>query len=1102
VPVINRSALDHSLKSLLSHHQIRPPINPRYLSQNTDSLLRRRGWLRQVRHRLTVGELTMHVLNRKYSSSPMHPKSIFVFLITAAALFFAGAGSLIWLKASAQETLSAANAAPSTTETKISTIAGGGFGSDVPVKQAPMVLPTGVAMDPLGRGFYVVDEVDGTSLLRFVNTSSNNVMLAGVTIQPNHINLIAGGGVQSNDGVLPRDTDLAQITGLAVDPSGNAVYLTIPSFGTIRVINVGQTNFTVVGKTILPGTISTIATPDQAVFRAVAIHPLTREVHFIAGRLVFKLSDTGAQIVVAGGGNPPAGNGDGGPATQARLITPIGLVFDNNNNLLIADGGDARTIPGSVRRINAAGTIITLANALEFPTGIATAPNGDAYVALGNAQQIARVTPQGAKSIVAGNSNMVLCDFNNNPSCGDGGPALQASLSIPDSTANTTLMMAVDNKGLYLPDYRFKRVRFINLTSSSQTIAGTTVSPQTINTIVGSGTASPYDGMPATSAELFVPTGITVDSLGNLFIADTGNNRLRFVNRTTAPITLFVTTPFATTVQPGQIVTLNRDAGDFQPDDRITTALFLTPQGLYSVPNGIFIVDSQAGALIKIPPTSVTGRRSGVIRFLNTSNSDVTFFPNGGEAGIVVPPGHIKDLAGVRPPANPQMLGDGTPANKVALFPTDVVVDRAGNIFIADQGNNRIRKIDANTGIISTVIGDGTQATLFGPTGIAFDNAGRLHIADTRNNRVLRQDVAGGTTFSVIADSSRNLRRPRDLTVDAFGKVFITNAANHQIIDLEAPNNGLGTTSVVAGTGNPAFSGDGGPGTQARLNLPNPGTATNDIQVTCSIITLPNGDMLFTDTINNRVRMLKLESTTLPVASVSAASFAAGMLAPESITAAFGEKLATGVQIADTVPLPTRLAGTTVKIRDSVGIERNAQLFFVAPSQINYLIPSGTVSGPAFITVTGGDGTISTGSLNVTNVAPGLFTANASGQGLAAAVVLRVKADNSQSYEPVARFDSTLNQIVPVPIDLGPPTDQLFLIVYGTGVRFRSSLMSANANIGNLISEVLYAGPAEGFVGLDQCNLSIPRGLAGRGEVNVVLTVDGKPANTVKINIK
>ncbi len=999
----------------------------------------------------------------------------------------------------ARKTASELSAA--TIETTISTIAGGGFGSDVPVRQAPMVLPTAVALDPRGRGFYIVDEVDGTSLLRFVNTLTVPVTLAGVTVQPGNINLIAGGGVQSNDGVLPRDTDLAQVTGLAVDPSGDAVYLSIPSFFAIRVINIGTQNLTVLGKTITPGTISSVATLDLATFRSVAIQPSTRDIHFVAGRLVLKLNSSGGQVVVAGGGNPATGNGDGNPATQARLTTPTGIVFDNSGNLLIADGGDARLILGSIRKVNPQGIISTLIGGLEYPTGITTNSSGDAFVALGNAQQIVRITPAGVKTTIAGNPNMVLCDPNFTPTCGDGGSASQAFLNIPDSTASITLVIAVDGRGFYLPDFRYKRIRFVNLSGGPQNVLGTNIGSNAINTIVGSGQPSPYDGTQATYSEMFVPTGAAVDAQGNLFIADTGNNRLRFVNRTNAPVTLFVTTPHAMTVQPGQIITLNREAGEFQVDDRITTALFLTPQGMYATPNGLFIADSQAGALIKIPPTSVTGRRSGVIRFLNTSNNDVVFFPNS-DNRIVVPPGQIKDIGGVRPPTNPQVLGDGLPANRVAFFPTDVAVDRAGNILIADQGNNRIRKIDAQSGTVSTVFGDGTQATLFGPTGIAFDNAGRLHIADTRNSRILRQDTPTATTFSVIADSTRNIRRPRDLTVDAAGRIFITNAQNHQILDLDAPNNSLGTTSVVAGTGNAGFSGDGSNSIEARLNLPNPGTLTNDIQVTCSILALPNGDLLFTDTVNNRLRMLKRTAVTPPVVSVSAASFTGTEVAPEAITAAFGDKLATQILSSNGIPLPTTLAGTTARIRDSLGVERATPLFFVAPTQINYLVPTGTAPGAATITVVNSSGVISTGSLNIALVAPGFFTANSSGLGIASAVVFRVKADGTSGYEQIARFDATQNRMVHVPIDLGPETDQVFLISYGTGWRFRSSLNATRVTIGGIVSEVLFAGASEDFVGLDQCNIRIPRAAAGRGEVSVVLTVDGKTANTVTINVK
>ena len=267
-------------------------------------------------------------------------------------------------------------------------------------------------------------------------------------------------------------------------------------------------------------------------------------------------------------------------------------------------------------------------------------------------------------------------------------------------------------------------------------------------------------------------------------------------------------------------------------------------------------------------------------------------------------------------------------------------------------------------------------------------------------------------------------------------------------------------------------------------------------------VALLNGDLVFTDTVNNRVRMLKRKAGTPPVVSVSAASFSGVELAPESIVAAFGEKLATQISSSNAIPLPTTLGGTTVKIRDSAGTERSAPLFFVAPTQINYLVPTGTFSGPATITVISGDGTISVGTLNVAAVAPSLFTTNANGQGLASAVALRVKGDGQLVYEAISRFDTASSRYVPIPIDLGPATDQVFLIAYGTGWRFRSSLAGVNTTIGGLNSEVLFAGAADGYVGLDQCNLRIQRALGGRGEVNVVLNVDNKTANTVTIQIK
>ncbi len=244
------------------------------------------------------------------------------------------------------------------------------------------------------------------------------------------------------------------------------------------------------------------------------------------------------------------------------------------------------------------------------------------------------------------------------------------------------------------------------------------------------------------------------------------------------------------------------------------------------------------------------------------------------------------------------------------------------------------------------------------------------------------------------------------------------------------------------------------------------------------------------------------EGSTLPtVTNVSAASYRSA-LAPEAIAAAFGSNLATATLFASNIPLPTTLGGVSVRVLDSAKTELLAPLFFISPSQINYQMPPGTAVGAATITITSGAGLVAQGKAQIVNVAPGLFTANASGQGVVAAVVLRVRANGSSLYEPVARFDSAQNQFVAVPIDLGPETDQVFLILFGTGLRHRSALSAVSATLGGVDAQVMFAGAQGGFAGLDQVNAQLSRGLIGRGEIDVAMIVDGQAANTVKVNIK
>lgn len=235
--------------------------------------------------------------------------------------------------------------------------------------------------------------------------------------------------------------------------------------------------------------------------------------------------------------------------------------------------------------------------------------------------------------------------------------------------------------------------------------------------------------------------------------------------------------------------------------------------------------------------------------------------------------------------------------------------------------------------------------------------------------------------------------------------------------------------------------------------------------------------------------------------ATSAASYARYNLAPESIAAVFGAGLASTTQVAASVPLPTQLAGTSVRIKDSAGVERAAPLFFVSPNQINLQIPPAAAIGTTLLSVMNGNNAVAAGTMTINRAAPALFSADASGQGFAAAVILRVKSDGRQIFEPVTTVNA-IGQLVGVPIDLGGESDQVFLLLFGTGIRGNTGLANVAATIGGTAVEVQYAGAQGDFVGLDQFNLKLSRSLAGQGLSTVALTVDGKAANLVRVTIK
>lgn len=235
--------------------------------------------------------------------------------------------------------------------------------------------------------------------------------------------------------------------------------------------------------------------------------------------------------------------------------------------------------------------------------------------------------------------------------------------------------------------------------------------------------------------------------------------------------------------------------------------------------------------------------------------------------------------------------------------------------------------------------------------------------------------------------------------------------------------------------------------------------------------------------------------------TVSAASYKGVTIAPESIASVFGTGLATAARSAPSLPLPTDLNGTKVRVIDSQGIERLAPLFYVSPTQINYQIPAGTSAGLATISVGTNNNLVGAGVINVAATLPGVFAAAANGTGYAAANIQRVR-NGSSTFEDVVRFDSAQNKYVPIPIDFGAGNDELYLVLYGTGIRGHGGLNNVRATVGGVESEVVYASGHCCYVGVDQVNIRLPNSLAGRGDVDVVLTVDGVAANAVKLNFK
>jgi len=246
--------------------------------------------------------------------------------------------------------------------------------------------------------------------------------------------------------------------------------------------------------------------------------------------------------------------------------------------------------------------------------------------------------------------------------------------------------------------------------------------------------------------------------------------------------------------------------------------------------------------------------------------------------------------------------------------------------------------------------------------------------------------------------------------------------------------------------------------------------------------------------------MKVISGTMTPQVSVlSAAALASGgAVAPDSIASAFGTGLSPRLEAAASASLPASLAGVELTMRDSRGSVFSPALYFVSAGQINFVTPAAAAPGLASLTVRSSGANVAEGSLRIETVAPALFSANANGSGPPAGFAISADSNGNQVSQPA--FACPARPCVPAVLSVSEP---LYLVLYGTGIRGRQSLSSVRVQAGGLDIPVSYAGPQSEFPGFDQLNAGpLPPGLAGKGDVSLTLTVDGRTANPVMLRIR
>ena len=672
--------------------------------------------------------------------------------------------------------------------------------------------------------------------------------------QTYYINTIAGNGTAgySGDGGAATSAELGYPYSAVVDTAGN--------------LYIGDYNNNRVRKVSPGGIISTIAGNGIRGFSGDGSAATSAEFYYVndviidgSGNLyiadqdndrIRKVTPGGIISTIAGGGN--SGLGDGGPATLAELSAPNSLAVDGQGNIYITDNGNQRirkvTIStGIISTIAGNGTygyngdnITATAAELSSPSQIAIDGLGNVYIADFNSNRIRKVTVStGIISTIAGNGSNIYS--------GDGGLATSAGLTSPGG-------VAVDRAGnIYIADQGNNRIRKINASTGI------------ISTIAGNGVQGfAGDGGIANSAELYNPTKVAVDGSGNVYIADISNQRIRKLCPATSPGSI----SGSASVNQGTSQTYSIAAVS-----GATSYIWTLPSGWTgsSTSTSITTTVGSTGGTISVAAVNACGYASPqntLAVTVNTQTSSQTIYIINYVAGDAQS-GYFPGNQGIATDFG--SIGTYDTISASLNNPIGIAVDAEGNVYVADAGNNLIRKVTLSErgliknpfaytyGYINNIAGttdplDYPSLQISNAVGVALDGSGNIYYtngegitkagvfigyATSSNPTSIAVDAAGqnvyfsepdfneGSVFvkkidvntgviSIIGEV-KGATTVNGLAVDANGNVYITDAGNHRILKLTPSGSGSG---IVAGTGTAGYSGDGGLATLAELNAP------------------------------------------------------------------------------------------------------------------------------------------------------------------------------------------------------------------------------------------------------------------------------------------